>query len=325
MPLPSVRSLRDLGGAAALPVGAAVAVQPLLGDARYRRTLAREFGMVTCENAMKMGPVHPAPGRWDFRGADAVMAFAARHGQQARGHTLVWHNQLPAWIEHGRWTRRALERALVRHITTLCRRYRGRIAAWDVVNEAVGDDARPRRTPWHRIIGPEAIEIAFRAARQADPFAVLFYNDYAAEAAGPKADAILRLAERLLHRRVPLHGIGLQAHLDLEALPSWAGVRRNMQRIRDLGLVMQVTEADIRIRKPVTAAKLRAQADAYRRLLDLCREAGHCTAFVTWGVGDATSWVPGFFKGYDAGLLFDRACRPKPAWRAVRALLARAR
>ncbi len=310
-------SLRAAGDAAGIPVGAAVAAGPLRGDARYRRVLAREFGMVTCENAMKMGPVHPAPGRWAFRDADAILAFAARHGQQARGHTLVWHNQLPRWIEHGAWSRRSLTRALERHITTLCRRYRGRIGDWDVVNEAVNDDGTPRRTIWHRVIGPDYLELAFRWAHAADPDAALFYNDYGAEAVGRKSDAILRLAERLLRRDVPLYGIGLQAHLALDHLPDWAGVRRNLRRIAALGIRMQVTELDVRIRKPVTPAKLRAQADVYRRLFDLCREPGNCTGFVTWGVGDATSWVPGFFKGEDAGLLFDRGYRKKPAYHAV--------
>jgi len=310
-------TLRALGEAEGIPVGAAVAAGPLQANARYWRILGREFGMVTCENAMKMGPVHPAPGRWAFRDADAIVAFAARHGQGMRGHTLVWHNQLPRWITGGRWIRTTLARALDRHITTLVRRYRGRIGAWDVVNEAVDDHARPRPTIWRRVIGPGYIEQAFRSAHAADPDALLFYNDYGAEAAGRKADAILRLAAGLLRRGVPLHGIGLQAHLALDHLPRWDGVRTNLRRIRDLGLQVQVTELDVRIRLPVTPAKLRAQADAVRRLHDLCREAGNCTAFVTWGVGDAASWVPGFFKGYDAGLLFDRAWRAKPAYRAL--------
>jgi len=314
-------TLRALGDAAGVPIGAAVAAGPLARDPRYRRALANEFGMVTCENAMKMGPIHPAPGRWAFRDAEAIMAFAARNRQKVRGHTLVWHNQLPRWIEHGTWTRRTLERALERHITALVRRFRGRIDAWDVVNEAVNDDATPRRTIWHRVIGPEYLELAFNRAHAADPDAILYYNDYGAEAVGRKANAILRLAERLLRRDVPLYGIGLQAHLALDSLPAWEGVRRNMKRIAELGLRMQVTELDVRIKKPVTEAKLRAQADVYRRLFDLCREVGNCTGFVTWGVGDATSWVPGFFKGYDAGLLLDRGYRTKPAYRALSAAL----
>ncbi len=140
-----------------------------------------------------------------------------------------------------------------------------------------------------------------------------------------KSDAILRLAEGLLRRGVPLHGIGLQAHLTLAALPNWRSVGRNLARLARLGLACQFTEVDVRIPKPVTAAKLRAQADAYRRLVDAARAAGNCAGIVLWGFSDRWSWVPGFFRGDDAALVFDRRNRPKPAYRALRAALARPR
>jgi endo-1,4-beta-xylanase len=300
-----------------IPLGAAVAAGPLRADPRYGETLAREFAVVTCENAMKFGPVHPEPRRWDFRDADAIVRFAERRRLAVRGHTLVWHNQLPAWVARGRWTRTSLARVLARHIRTVAGRYRGRIAAWDVVNEAVEDDGSPRATLWRRMLGPRYPDLAFREAHAADPGAALYYNDYSAEETNPKSDAILRLVEGMLARRVPVHGIGLQAHLALESPPRWPRVRAHLKRIAALGLAVQVTELDVRIRTPVTAAKLRRQADVYRRLADACLEAGNCTALVTWGFTDRHSWVPGFFKGCDAALPFDREYRPKPAWRAL--------
>ncbi len=310
-------ALRHLAAQAGLPLGAAVAAEPLRRDPAYRALLAREFGMVTCENAMKWGPIHPALRTWAFRDADAIVRFATRHAMAVRGHTLVWHSQQPRWLEHGSWSRPALTRVLRAHIATLVGRYRGRIGAWDVVNEAVNDDGTPRPTFWRRVLGPKYLDLAFHAAHRADPKARLFYNDYNAEALGEKSDAILRLVDGMRHRGVPVHGIGLQAHLLLGDLPDFKSVAANITRIAARGLTVQITELDIRIRRPVTAAKLRAQADAYLALAETCLASGACTAFVTWGATDKSSWVPGFFKGYDDALLFDRACRPKPAARSL--------
>ncbi len=296
---------------AGLPVGAAVAAGPLRADARYRRLLAREFSLLTCENAMKMGPIHPEPGRWDFRDADLIAAFARRHGHRMRGHTLVWHNQLPNWVAGLRAG--PLARALTSHIRTVVRRYADVVTCWDVVNEAVGDDARPRPTVWSRALGSGYLERAFRAAHEADPRSVLFYNDYSVEEVCPKSDAMLRMVERLLARGAPVHGIGLQGHLVAERPPDWKKVRANLRRIGALGLVVQVTELDFRIKGAPTARSLHRQADATRRLAELCLEAGNCTGFVWWGATDRYSWVPGFFKGYGHALPFDRAFRPKPA------------
>lgn len=304
-------------------LGAAVAVKPLRADARYRNTLARAFTMVTAENVMKFGPVHPAPARYDFRGADAIVRFATARRMAVRGHTLVWHSQQPVWLTGGRFSRRALAAVLRAHIRTVAGRYRGRIAAWDVVNEAVADDGTPRRTLWSAGLGPGYLEQAFAWANEADPVARLFYNDYGIEALGRKSDAVYRLAERLLARGAPLHGVGFQAHLGLDDLPRWRDVEANLRRFAALGLLVQVTELDVRIPGKAGRRALARQADAYRRLLEICLTIPTCTAFVTWGFTDRHSWVPNFFKGYGAALPFDASYRPKPAMRAVQRLLGR--
>jgi len=306
-------NLREAGDAAGMPIGAAVAAKALKTDARYRRLLASRFALLTCENAMKMGPIHPQPGAWDFNDADLIANFARRNGHRMRGHTLVWHNQCPKWVDHGNLSAKQLGSALESHIRTVVARYRDVITCWDVVNEAIGDDAKPRPTIWSRTLGAGYLGLAFKTAHEADPKAVLFYNDYSIEEVNPKSTATIRMVEGMLRHGIPVHGIGLQGHLMVDHQPDWKKVRANLRRIADLGLAMQVTELDWRIKGTPTAASLRRQADATRRLWDLCGEAGNCTGFVWWGATDTYSWVPGFFKGYGSALPFDRNFRPKPA------------
>ena len=192
--------------------------------------------MLTPENAMKFGLVHPEPDRYDFADADYIVGFAEAHGMQVRGHNLVWHFQLPTWLTEGTWTRDELIDILHQHITTVVGHYRGRVAAWDVVNEAIADDGSLRDTIWLRGIGPEYIDMAFRWAHEADPDALLFYNDYAGEGLGAKSDAIYALVQGLLERGVPINGVGLQMHVSLRWSPQPQDVAANMERLGALGL-----------------------------------------------------------------------------------------
>jgi endo-1,4-beta-xylanase len=277
--------------------------------------------MLTTENALKFGPVHPAPDRYDWRAADMIIEYAESNGMQVRGHTLVWHNQLPYWVEDGDWTRDELMEVLHDHIRTVVGRYKGRIAAWDVVNEAIDDDGELRDTVWLRVIGPEYIELAFRWAHEADPEALLFYNDYSCEALGCKSDAVYVLAQELLEKGVPIHGIGWQMHVQLGSEPSKADLRTNLERLTALGLEVQITEMDVRVRNPVPRS-LERQATVYRETLEVCLEYPKCTAFVLWGFTDRHSWIPGFFKGWGSALIFDESYAPKPAYEALREVLA---
>src|SRR5262245_54450001 len=161
---------------------------------------------------MKWGPVHPAEDRWDFEPADRLVAFAEAHGMAVHGHALVWHRQLPPWLDPG-MTPRRMAGVLAGHIETLVGRYRGRVTAWDVLNEALADAGGLRRTASLREVGPGYIAQAFRLAHAADPDARLYYNDYGAEGGGVKADAVHALVLRLLDEGVPIHGVGLEMHL----------------------------------------------------------------------------------------------------------------
>ncbi len=277
--------------------------------------------MLTPENAMKFGPLRPGQDRYSFSDADSIVDFAETHGMPVRGHTLAWHNQLPTWLTGGTWTRDELTKILQEHITTVVGHYRGRVMAWDVVNEAIGDDGSLRSTIWSQTIGPEYIEMAFRWAHEADPDALLFYNDYGGEGLGRKSDAIYTLVQDLVQRGVPIHGVGLQMHVSLDQYPDPGDVAANMERLSALGLEVHITEIDVRIKEPVTEEKLEMQAHIYQDMLQVCLSAQGCNAFVLWGFTDRHSWIPHFFSGYSAGLIFDEAYQPKPAYYALEAAL----
>jgi endo-1,4-beta-xylanase len=320
VPEPRGKALRELATERDLWIGAAVAPNPILCEPAYAEVLKREFNALTTENALKFGPVHPAPDRYDWRAADTIVEFAEQNDMLVRGHTLVWHNQLPAWVEKGDWTREELTEVLREHIATVVGRYKGRVAAWDVVNEAVDDKGMLRDTVWLRVIGPDYVELAFHWAHEADPDALLFYNDYSAEALGQKSDAVYELVQDLLDKGVPIHGVGLQMHLR-SASPSWlAGVRENIERLGALGLEVQITEMDVRVRD-AGATTLERQAQVYGDVMQVCLDAPNCTAFVLWGFTDRHSWIPGFFEGWGHALIFDEAYAPKPAYETLREVL----
>src|SRR5262245_49514707 len=210
------QSLRDLADQRNIRIGAAVDPSHF-GEAAYADTLAREFSQVEPENAMKFGPIHPGVSTYNFAQPDQIVQFAQDHGMAVRGHTLVWYQQNPSWLTAGNFSSDQLAQILHDHISTVVGRYAGRVYAWDVVNEAFNDDGTMRSTIWSNapgigLAGTAYIEQALQWAHEADPAAVLFYNDYNGEGLGAKSDAIYRMAQDFRARGVPLGGIGLQMH-----------------------------------------------------------------------------------------------------------------
>jgi endo-1,4-beta-xylanase len=312
-----VSSLRSLAQAHNILIGAAVAVKPLRSESLYAETLIREFNMVTPEDVMKFGPLRPSQDHFNFDEADVIVDFAEENDIHVRGHTLVWHRQLPSWLTERNWSRDELIGILQEHIATVVGHYRGRIGVWDVLNEAVTDDGSLRDTIWLRDIGPEYIDMAFRWAHEADPDALLFYNDYGGEGLGNKADAIYALVQHLLQRGVPIHGVGFQMHVALDSPPQPQDIAANMDRLSALGLEVHITEMDVRIKDPTTEEKLVEQASVYSDILKVCLSAQNCTTFVLWGFTDRYSWIPYYFKGWDVALIFDKSYRPKPAYNSL--------
>jgi endo-1,4-beta-xylanase len=317
--------LREHAGRRAFYVGAAVAVRPLANDRLYRETLRREFNMVVAENAFKWDALRPARGRFDFRGADRIVDFARANRMAVRGHTLVWHRQVPRWLSEGKLTREQVVGLLRQHIHTVVGRYRGRVIAWDVVNEAVDDESGALRADsfWHRALSPEYIELAFRFAREADPAARLYYNDYSAEGMNRKSDGVYRLLSDLKRRGVPVDGVGWQMH-ELSGFRVGPGQRENARRLAALGLELSITEMDVRMRLPAPAEEYERQAEGYASAAEFCLSEPSCKALVLWGFADKYSWVPGEFRGWGDALIYDHALRPKPAYFALRRALAAA-
>ncbi|MCK2214088.1 endo-1,4-beta-xylanase [Actinomadura sp. ATCC 31491] len=314
------RDLRELAQQTGIRIGTAVDVASLRDEADYRKVLNREFSHVTAENAMKWESVEPERGTYTWQDADAVVANALRHDQKIRGHNLVWHNQLPAWlttgVENGTIGDAELRDILRDHIMTEARRYRGKIRAWDVVNEVVDDDGNLRQSIWLTHLGPGYIADAFRWAHRADPHAKLYLNDYNIEWNTAKIETTYTLIKDLKAQGVPIHGIGFQGHLGIQYdYPGdWPAV---MRRFADLGLEVAVTEMDVRMVLPVTPEKLATQADYYRRALSGCLSVSACREFTVWGFTDRHSWVPGWFDGEGAACLFDENYAPKPAYQAL--------
>lgn len=274
-------SLNVLTRSRGLRMGTAIAYSALRKDSRYRDKLVRDFGQITPENAMKFSKVHPEPNRYDFHRADTLVELAENHRMTIHGHTLVWHSQLPDWVEAEPHSRGVAIALLHDHIQTVVGHYQGQVVAWDVVNEAIDNDGRLRDTIWLRQIGPDYIAMAFRWAQAADPAARLFYNDYGGEGLGPKSDAIYRLVADLVEQGVPIQGVGLQMHVSLDNAPSPSAVAVNMQRLAALGLEAQVTEMDVRLALPDSEADRQEQAVIFRDMLSTCLNAANCHNFVT--------------------------------------------
>ncbi len=318
---PAPAPVADPPPARRVPIGTAVFWSRFRDDAPLQALLEREFASVTPENEMKMYALQPRRGVFAFEQADALVAYAAEHGKRVRGHTLVWHQANPGWLGARTWTADELRAVLVDHVTTVAEHFRGKVDAWDVVNEPLEDDGtwRGGNAPWLPVLGPSYIETALRAARAADPGAKLFINDFAVEHAGRKLDALVALAADLKARGVPLDGIGLQNHTNTAGFPDRARLVHTMRRFAALGLEVEITEMDVgtSYSPGTTEERLALQARAYGDAAAACAEVPACTRVTVWGMSDRDSWL-----GPDEmASPFDGALQAKPAWHALTAPL----
>lgn len=308
------------------------AVNPVTLDSQ-RDLLIEHFNSVTAENEMKFERLHPAVDRYTFEAADRMVALAKANGMAVRGHTLVWHNQTPAWVfenEDGSQTDRVTLLARMKsHINTVVSRYRGELYAWDVVNEAVSDSGSEllRPSKWLDIIGEDFIAKAFEYAHEADPEALLFYNDYN-EADPVKSEKIYTLVKSLLEQGVPIHGIGLQAHWSLYH-PSLDNIRVAIEKYASLGVKLHITELDVSMfafddrRTDLTAPTeemLALQAERYGQFFRLFQEySEYITSVTFWGAADDYTWLDHFpVRGRkNWPFLFDAKHQPKPSYSEV--------
>lgn len=319
-------------------MGVAVSPQALKTD--EAGLILKQFASLTPENAMKMQPIHPKENEYYWRDADSIVAFAQQHHMKLRGHCLVWHNQAPAWMfeENGRTVSKALLLQRMKdHITAVVSRYKGKIYAWDVVNEAISDkkDEFLRPSIWYQVCGEEFIAKAFEYAHEADPGALLFYNDYN-EISPVKREKIIRLIKSLQARGIPVHGVGLQAHWAINE-PSREQLEQTLHDFSELGLNMQITELDISVypkehnarerktedqQTDFTAEKEAQQMAVYKMCFELFRKYKKSISAITfWNVSERYSWLDNFpvKNRKDYPLLFDKNLQPKKAfWEVVK-------
>lgn len=298
---------------------------------KYGSELAGQFNMLVAENEMKMDALRPSRDSYSFGSADALVNIAQNNNMIMRGHCLVWHMQQPTWLSSDgkkndmNWSRTEALAIMKDHITTVMKRYKGKVTEWDVVNECLDDDqsivrTNPdgynlRPTVWSRAIGDDYIDSAFVYARQADPSAVLYLNDYDVELQGTaKAAAFYNLIAHLRQKNIPVDGAGLQCHFSVNQVDS-VKLDRTIRRFGEAGLKCIITELDMGI--PSTSDQdLEEQARCYRVITDIVLNNDNCPSMVIWGVKDNDSW-----RSASNPLLYDSGAGRKPAWYAVRSAL----
>jgi endo-1,4-beta-xylanase len=309
--------LRAPADARGFYIGAAVDMSPFRNDPNYLNILRQQFNIIVAENAFKMDAVRPSRTAFNFTDTDALVSFAQANNMKLRGHTLVWHNQIPGWLTSGNFTRDQVIDIMREHIQTFVGRYRGTVLAWDVVNEAIDDSSgQLRNSFWLQRIGPEYISLAFQFAREADPQAKLYYNDYSIEGLGTKSNAVFNLVSNLKNQGVPIDGVGWQMH-QINGFRINADNRTNARRLASLGLEISLTEMDVRISLPTASDELQQQALAYSDSINFCLTEPNCKALVTWGFTDRYSWIPGTFSGFGDALIYNSNYQPKPAYTAL--------
>ncbi len=329
-------SLKAHASARGLLTGCAVNAGLFGSDPTFRELIAQQYSIVVPENCMKFGWVQPEPGSYNFADADALVAFAEAHGIKVRGHNFVWHEALPKWfattVNKGN-----ARRFLVDHINTVAGRYRGKIHSWDVVNEAVWiKDGRPdglrSSSPWFQMLGPEYLDLAYRTAREADPDALLTYNDYGIEydtnEEQKKRDAVLGLLRRFKANGTPIDALGIQSHIHAGGSETFGkGLRRLIDEAGAMGLQVFITEMDVKddgVASDDIAVRDKAVAEVYGSYLDTVLRGSEVKAVLTWGVTDKNTWLNGakFRSKHPAReqrpLPFDADYRPTPAFFAMR-------
>lgn len=262
--------------------GTAVAAGKL-GNSTYSTILDREFNMITPENEMKWDTTEPSRGNFNFGPADQIVSHATAHGQRMRGHTLVWHSQLPGWVS-SIGDANTLRSVMNNHITTEMNHFKGKIYAWDVVNEAFADggSGQHRSSVFQNVLGNGFIEEAFRTARAADPSAKLCYNDYNIENwTDAKTQGVYNMVRDFKARGVPIDCVGLQSHFGAGGPPS--SFQTTLSNFAALGVDVQITELDI----------AQASATAYGNTVQACMSVARCTGITVWGIRDSDSWRTG--------------------------------
>ncbi|MBW0493842.1 hypothetical protein O181_033557 [Austropuccinia psidii MF-1] len=314
-------------------VGTAITL-PLLSDDKVVRLVTENFNMVT-------------PGNVNSHSRDLIVDFCLKNGIKPRGHTAVWANQVPGWLKA--LDGPGLINATQNHLKQVLQHYNSKIYAFDVVNEMTGDDGKVKDTFSSQKLNSSFIQMAFQAARDTGTNAKLYINDFGVEKKCAKSDGYFKIVKELTEKNL-INGVGMQAHLQVGQVPSVQELKENLQRFVALGVEVAYTELDIRMPLPATPQMLAQQAKDYRTVITACVETEKCVGVTVWGVGyqgqqdfllakfqklklilncsdcvlfiqmpgSLDSWIPSFFPGTGAALLFDDDYKPTPAYDAFK-------
>lgn len=300
-----------LKSVSSFPVGAAINPQLLLSNPKYKAVLQKDYNSVSTENCAKMNRLQPKAGQFNWTDMDALVNFAKQSGMKVHGHTLVWHVAVPDWVTTFKGDSIAWEKLLKTHIQTVVGRYKGSVKSWDVVNEAIDEDGNLRKTIWSEHLGPDYVARCFQYAHEADPQALLFYNDYVV-GKPKKLTAVIGLLNNLKQRAIPINGIGVQMHITITT--SEAGLTSDIRQYASTGLLVHLSEVDIRMN--TTASPLFVLTDAiknthalkYKTIAKIYRSAvisGQQFGITNWNLGDSDSYLLSAYKCPDYPLLFD--------------------
>jgi endo-1,4-beta-xylanase len=333
--VPDTTTLKNI---APFKIGAAIDVSLLQTDATYRNTLLQQHSSITTENTLKWQSVHPDQNTFNFTGGDYIGDFCLSNNKRLHGHCLIWYQANPAWLNNFTGDSLAWEVLFKTHIQTVVAHYKGKATGWDVVNEAFHDQDGSLRVQdinpgdnfddgciWARHLGRDYIARAFQYAHEADPAALLFYNDYGQEWSDRKTDSIIGMINDFMARGIPVNGLGLQMHTDISA--SNDGISKAIQKLANTGLRIHISELDISVNTSnnsnvsFSAALSQQQADKfayivqqYKLLVPPVQQYG----ITTWNLSDKDSWIRSYLKRNDWPLLFDDNYLRKPAYYSFR-------
>lgn len=312
------------------PVGTAIQIQKLLEDPKLQQLQIENFNSITSDRDMKMNRIMPSEGGYDWKTIDTILYYAQKNKQRLFGHNLIWHSSNPEWVEaKGMKDSIWLGKFMKEYIQKYVGRYKGKVAAWDVVNEGFETaGGEYRKTLWYNKLGKSYIENAFRYAHEVDPKAILFYNDFNIERDTLKLNAVLKMVAEFKEKGVPISGIGFQMHIRMDTSDEL--IASAFKKAAATGLQIHLSEVDIifnkhndernggvQIHKELTPEMNKAQAEKYKNLVLMYRKIvpkAQQFGITFWNFNDRDTWINPFFNLKDWPTIFDDALQPKPAY-----------
>jgi endo-1,4-beta-xylanase len=287
-----------------------------LNDASTTNIMKAEGGQVTPENSMKWENIEPSQNSFSWGNADTLVNWATSNNQLIRGHTFTWHSQLPQWVKNIS-NKATLTSVIQAHVAAVAGRYKGKIYAWDVANEIFNDDGSIRTSVFSQVFGGTGfLDVAFKAARAADPNAKLCLNDYNLDYSSAKLTNFVALVKQLIANGTPIDCVGTQSHLVVGngAIPSF---KSTLDSLASTGLEVQITELDIRGTTPLSSSALSQQSTDYKNVVSACMKTSKCAGITVWGVSDKNSWVPATFPGQGAALIWNDSYQKKACYQGT--------